>query len=102
MCEYFVFLSICLRYSVFHLFSEHIPITTSISLEREEQIRKINKKTDGVVIAIREFQTEAENIPQDNDKSKRLEQKLDDVLSNLISFVLGYMVSVHSTKPKKN
>ena len=75
MCKYFAFLLILLRFSVFHLISEHIPITTSVGSEREGQIRKINKKTDGVVTAIRNFKTEAENIPQDNDESIRLKQK---------------------------
>ena len=43
----------------------------------------MNKKTHGVVTAIRDFQTEAENIPQDNDEPKRLKQKLYDVSVSL-------------------
>ena len=37
-----------------------------------------------VVTAIRDFQTEAENVPHGNDEPKRLKQKLD-IISNSVS-----------------
>ena len=102
MCQYFAFLSIFLRFSVFHLFSEHIPITTSIGSERQGQIRKINKKTEGVVTKISKLKLRM--YLRILIESKRLKQKLDDVISNsasLYQVIQEVFIQPNQKKKKK-